>query len=139
MPTSRSTAPPSLLNCRWPPAATASVEGTGAVLEVNSLSSSGTLNLGSNTLLINYGSSADPIASVRSLLASGYASGAWNGAGINSSAAAANGAYGLGYADGADGVVAGLASGQIEIKYTLYGDANLDGVVNSADLRHSSR
>jgi hypothetical protein len=28
----------------------------------------------------------------------------------------------------------GLSSGQIEIKYTLLGDANLDGVVNGADF-----
>jgi hypothetical protein len=42
--------------------------------------------------------------------------------------------YGVGYADGADGVVAGLASGQIEVAYTLLGDANLDGLVNSADF-----
>jgi hypothetical protein len=42
--------------------------------------------------------------------------------------------YALGYADGADGVVTGLSSGQIEIKYTLLGDANLDGVVNGSDF-----
>jgi hypothetical protein len=40
----------------------------------------------------------------------------------------------VGYADGADGVVAGLTSGQIEVKYTLLGDANLDGLVNGADF-----
>ena len=42
--------------------------------------------------------------------------------------------YGIGYADGADGVVAGLSSGEIEIMYTLLGDANLDGTVNSEDF-----
>ena len=31
-------------------------------------------------------------------------------------------------------MVAGLSSGQIEIKYTLLGDANLDGVVNGTDF-----
>ena len=35
--------------------------------------------------------------------------------------------YGIGYADGADGAVAGLPSGEIEIMFTLLGDANLDG------------
>ncbi len=56
--------------------------------------------------------------------------------GIDSSAAAqpANNHYGVGYADGADGVVAGLSSGQIEVKYALYGDANLDGVVSGDDF-----
>src|SRR6202042_3134806 len=53
-----------------------------------------------------------------------------------SSAAAANsGSYGIGYADSADpGNPAGLAPGQIEIKYTLLGDANLDGAVNGSDF-----
>ncbi len=115
--------------------ATATVGGTGTVLEVNSLSSNGTINLGGNTLLINYGSAADPIASVKALLASGYANGLWNGLGINSAFAAANSAYGIGYADSADpGNPAGLSSGQIEVKYALYGDANLDGVVNGEDF-----
>jgi hypothetical protein len=39
------------------------------------------------------------------------------------------------YADLADpGNPAGLATDQIEIKYTLLGDANLDGVVNGTDF-----
>ena len=47
--------------------------------------------------------------------------------------------YGLGYADGADmngssPLVVGLGAGNIEVKYTLYGDANLDGVVNGTDF-----
>ena len=43
--------------------------------------------------------------------------------------------YGIGYADSADpGNPAGLPSGTIEIKYTLLGDANLDGVVNAIDF-----
>ena len=43
--------------------------------------------------------------------------------------------YGIGYADSADpGNPAGLASGHIEIMYTLLGDANLDGKVNSVDF-----
>src|SRR5208283_3877185 len=48
---------------------------------------------------------------------------------------AATPGYGLGYADSADaGNPAGLASGTIEVKYTLLGDANLDGVVNAVDF-----
>jgi hypothetical protein len=116
--------------------ATASVGGTGTVLEVDTLANSGTLNLENNTLLIDFGSSADPVASVRAELISGRAGGTWNGVGIDSSTAAlpANSHYALGYADGADGVVAGLSSGQVEIKYTLYGDADLDGAVTGSDF-----
>jgi hypothetical protein len=71
------------------------------------------------------------------LLSTGYHGGAWNGAGgIVSTAAAANsGSYGLGYADSADaGNPAGLASGTIEIKYTLLGDVDLNGTVNGIDF-----
>jgi len=49
-------------------------------------------------------------------------------------AAASNHGYSLGYADGADKVVTGLSSGQIEVKYTLLGDANLDGLVTGDDF-----
>jgi len=92
--------------------------------------------LTNNHFIINYGTGPDPIATIRSYLVTGYAGGAWNGAGIDSSTAAlpANSRYGIGYADGSDHVVAGLSSGQIEVKYTLYGDANLDGVVNGSDF-----
>ena len=52
-----------------------------------------------------------------------------------SSAAASNPNYGIGYADASDsGNPAGLAAGQIEIMYTLLGDANLDGKVNGSDF-----
>jgi hypothetical protein len=107
----------------------------GVVLEVDSLSNAGTVNVANNELLINYGSGADPIASVASEIASGYNGGAWNGPGIDSTSAAAHAGYGVGYADSADpGNPANLASGTLEVKYTLLGDANLDGVVNGIDF-----
>jgi hypothetical protein len=115
---------------------TASVGGTGTVLELDSLSNSGTIDLKNNALIINYGNGTDPIATIKAELASGYAGGAWNGVGINSSVAhTTSGSFGLGYADSADpGNPAGLASGTIEIVYTLLGDANLDGAVNGSDF-----
>ncbi len=108
-------------------------------LEILSIGSNGTLDITNNTLLINYGLGqvADPIASVEAWIESGYNGGAWNGPGIISSTAQSltNGLrYGVGWADSADGVVSGLSSGQIEIKYTLLGDANLDGTVNGSDF-----
>jgi autotransporter-associated beta strand protein len=104
-----------------------------------SITGTGTLDIGNNHLIINYGSSADPITSIASLIADGaYGSGTtvtWTGTGITSSAAASNPSYGIGYADSNDaGNPAGLASGQIEIMYTLLGDANLDGKVNGSDF-----
>jgi hypothetical protein len=101
------------------------------------ISGTGTVDLANNELLINYGSNPDPISTIAGYIKSGYNGGGWNGQGLISTAAQTptNGLnYGLGYADGTDGVVAGLSSGQIEIKYTLLGDANLDGLVNGSDF-----
>jgi hypothetical protein len=118
------------------PGATASLTGNGTVLELGSLSNSGTINLQNNVLLIDYAGSSDPIASIRAELTSGYAGGTWTGPGIMSTAAQNNSAhYGIGYADSADpGNPAGLAPGTIKIMYTLLGDANLDGLVNGSDF-----
>jgi len=116
--------------------ATVTVTGTGTVLQVDSLSDAGTIDLQANTLLVNY-TSSDPITTIAGYITSGYNAGHWNGPGIISTTAQTptNGLlYGVGYADAADNVVAGLSSGQIEVKYTLLGDANLDGLVNGSDF-----
>ncbi|MGA2440177.1 MAG: hypothetical protein ABSH08_04415, partial [Tepidisphaeraceae bacterium] len=107
------------------------------ILTALSLVSGATLNLADNTMILNYAGGTDPIGVIAGYLQSGYNGGGWNGTGIMSSAAQTptNGLlYGLGYADGKDNVVWGLSSGQIEVKYTLLGDANLDGLVNAADF-----
>ncbi len=98
------------------------------------INSGSMLDITNNHLLMNYGSNTDPVSTIESYLKTGYNHGAWNGVGINSSTAAANHGYGLGFADGADGVVTGLSSGQIEVAYTLLGDANLDGIVSGDDF-----
>jgi autotransporter-associated beta strand protein len=101
------------------------------------INTGGDLDIANNHMIISYadGTQAATDATIRGYLVSGYAGGNWNGAsGIISSTAAANSGYAVGYADGADGVVTGLSSGQIELKYTRYGDANLDGVVSGIDF-----
>jgi len=95
------------------------------------------LDITNNHMFINYGSGSDPITTIAGYIASGYNGGGWNGSGIISSVALTNASglvYAVGYADGADGVVSGLTSGQIEVTYTLLGDANLDGLVNGSDF-----
>ena len=75
-------------------------------------------------------------------LATGYATGDWNGDGINSSTAAATPGRALGYARGSDlfggpnGVVSGtsLNAADLFIAYTIVGDANLNRTVNFDDL-----
>jgi len=116
--------------------------GATVILESNqhlgalNILGNGRLDVGTYSMWINYGSNTDPIASIIAAIHTGYAAGAWSGAGIMSSAAAANSnSYGLGYADSADvGNPAALPSGTIEIMYTLLGDANLDGKVNGTDF-----
>jgi MYXO-CTERM domain-containing protein len=101
-----------------------------------SITGSGQLDVYNNHVIITYGAS-DPFSTIAGYIKSGYNNGAWNGPGIISTAAQikTNGlSYGVGYADGKDGVVSGLVSGQIEVAYTLLGDANLDGLVNAADF-----
>jgi hypothetical protein len=109
--------------------------GTGfSTITSLSISGNGTIDMTNNGLYIDFGSASDPITTIAGYLKSGYNSGAWTGTGIDSSSAAVNPSYALGYADGIDGVVSGLITGQIEIAYTLYGDANLDFSVNGADF-----
>jgi Glycosyl hydrolase family 99 len=114
------------------------VTSTSATISlVNSLTLNGTaaFNLTNDKMIISYAAGADPIATIRSYLNSGYNNGNWNGLGIDSSNATANSSYALGYADSADaGNPAGLLGDTIEIMYTLLGDANLDGKVNGADF-----
>jgi dockerin type I repeat protein len=110
----------------------------GPVLEVDSISNLGTINILNNKLLINYGSGPDPIASIAAWIKNGFYDLA--GPQIISSDIAADDAasglsYGIGYADSADpGDPANLPSGTIEVMFTLLGDANLDGTVNSEDF-----
>jgi len=111
--------------------------GYQAQLLLNNLSIAGTLDLSDNELLLTYGSSSDPMSTIYSYLQSGFNNGGWNGPGIMSTAAQTQTkgfSYGLGFADGKDGIVSGLSSGVIEVKYTLVGDANLDGFVNGSDF-----
>jgi autotransporter-associated beta strand protein len=103
---------------------------------VTSLAVGNTANfdLANNHLFIDYGSGADPATSIVALLRSGFNGAAWNGHGIASSTAASTSGYGVGFYDSAFGSIPGLSSGQIELKYTLYGDITLQGTVNGADF-----
>ena len=100
----------------------------------------GRLDLGGNDLVLLNGSAAMATA----WAAAGFAGGTWTGQGITSSAAAAdatrrtavgvlpNAAPGGGTVRGNfDGVAVDATA--VLLKYTYYGDANLDGVVSAAD------
>jgi hypothetical protein len=106
---------------------------TQSTLTINTGS---TFDLANNTFAINYASPAsDPITTVVAQLKAGYNSGTWTGAGIASSTAAANpSALAVGYADGNTDTGTPAQANQVLLKYTLSGDANLDGLVNFNDL-----
>jgi hypothetical protein len=107
------------------------IDGAKPVVGKLSIADGGQVNLNS-ALLIDYSVGADPISMIQDYLASGE---------INSSTVAALKAgqsaliYAIGSADGADGIVSGLSSGQIEIMPALAGDAKLQGDVVFADFQ----
>jgi beta-glucanase (GH16 family) len=83
-----------------------------------------TLDLTDGALLLDSPNGHAPLVAS---LAAAYRAGRWDGAGITSSTAAADArhATGLGYADNASSLL---------IRYTFYGDADLNGNVDGADL-----
>jgi hypothetical protein len=102
----------------------------------------GTLNMGVSDLVVDY-DTASPIVSIGQYIASGRAGGNWTGPGITSGTAAGHlGETALGFAESSSifgpsgGVFGGLAvdATAVLIKYTYYGDADLDGDVDIADL-----
>jgi subtilase family serine protease len=100
-----------------------------------SITGGGTLDLQEGEMLLD--TTDTSYTTLQNYLAAGYKGGAWNGSGgIKSSAAAANlnQSTALGSGNGADGVVAGLQPGEEEVKYTFYGDADLNGTVDINDL-----
>jgi hypothetical protein len=98
----------------------------------------GTLDMAADDAIVDNGA----FTTIQAQLASGYAGGTWNGPGIRSSVATgqATGLAGIGYASASelgtttfDGV-AGLSPSAVLLKYTVMGDANLDGTVNALDF-----
>jgi hypothetical protein len=85
---------------------------------------------------------ASPFGVIRAEVISGHNGGLWNGGGINSSAAASTPGTGVGYAEASDVLAptGGMFAGEfvdgtaVLVRFTRYGDANLDGVVNLSDF-----
>jgi hypothetical protein len=104
------------------------------------------LDLANTNLVVDYTGPTE-LPAVRDLIRAGYnAPGVhWTGQGITSSAAAATSGKALGYGEASDvlglgGTSTATWNGQtvdatsVLVRYTLAGDATLDGVVNFADL-----
>lgn len=95
------------------------------------------LDLANNSLIINY-SGASPLATITSEIADAYDNGKWDKPGLTSSDAASHAGAALGVGDAATLGITNfqgqLVGNAVIVKYTWYGDANLDGKVDSADL-----
>jgi hypothetical protein len=102
------------------------------------ITNTGTLDVTNTQLSMSFASpQSDPVKTIVGYLTSGYNGGAWTGTGIDSSTAAAGSSgrtLAVGYADGNTDFNTPAAPNQILVKYTLSGDANLDGLVNFNDL-----
>ena len=106
------------------------------------LANAGTIDVATGNLVVDYDGSS-PLAAVRAMLASGCAGGTWDGPGFASSVAADDvlRLTALGILDNADPEVGGKTTFEGEpvdatailVKYTWWGDANLDGVVDAND------
>jgi fibronectin-binding autotransporter adhesin len=125
---------------------------TGGVLKVGdntqttplSLSGSAKVDMVKGAMAVDVpaGSETSTLQSVRGLIVQGFNNGDWGGNGITSSAAAADRGKAVGYALGnevkldADGKYLGqtVDASSVIVRYTLAGDATLDGAVDFNDL-----
>ena len=118
---------------------TAPLHSDRTVVETNTLSVMGQLDLGGNDMIVHNGN----LAAITTLLTTGYANGQWNGTGISSAAAHNDTTHltALGaiqntlYGGAGQPLFDGTAplTSDILIKYTYYGDTNLDGKVDGTD------
>jgi hypothetical protein len=99
-------------------------------------SPTGTLDMAADDAIVDNGN----LSTIQAQVKSGFNGGAWNGAGIQSTRAALHSSNaGIGYASASeigttfDGV-SGLSPTAVLLKYTLLGDANMDGTVNALDF-----
>ena len=89
-----------------------------------SVSPGATLDLTNNSIAVNY-TGTSPVTVLTADIAAAYDAGKWDQPGITSSTAANSLTYAVGIDD---------TGSEVEIAYTLIGDANLDGWVNASDL-----
>lgn len=118
--------------------------GGGKVLRMQQfgIAGAGRLDLNDGSMIVDY-AGGSPLAAIQSALQSGYNSGAWSGNGILSGIAAATPNRAIGFAEASDLFTTFPQSFAGEIvsdntavllRFTRYGDADLNGNVNSDDF-----
>jgi hypothetical protein len=119
-----------------------SIQSTAAIRTQSlSYTGGGEIDIGFGSIVYDY-SGTSPLSDVASAIASGYAAGAWNGPGIQSSTAASTSGRAIGFGEASDLLAplpgtwrgASISGDAVLIGFTLSGDANLDGTVNFDDL-----
>jgi len=115
------------------------------VTQALDLAAGATLDIADYTVVIDYTGGASPLAQVLAWVASGRGEGAWDGTGLTSSEAAAHPQRltAVGVIDNNDPhrAVGGLTeldgvpipAESVLVTHTWYGDANLDGIIDSND------
>jgi hypothetical protein len=86
------------------------------------------LDIGRSGVIIDYGPGESPLATVVDQIGHARATG-WAGNGIASAGVRSTPGTGIGYVD-----VPGADGGVLTVRFTLLGDANLDGLVDLSDL-----
>jgi len=105
------------------------------------IAADGLASVGSGTINLNGGGvifRSTSAGAVNALLTSGYNSGSWTGTGIDSTAAADDLAHlhAVGMLQPSSAIPfegQSLGTGDVAVKYTYYGDTNLDGKVDGSD------
>jgi hypothetical protein len=120
------------------------VDTNAIVIASGTLNNTGTVNL-NNRLILDYNITS-PIVNIRNQIKTGFASGAWNGSGIASSSAATIAATsgnihktGIGFGEASTLNLTSFGGQTVDstsllLRYTYFGDANLDGTVNLNDF-----
>ncbi len=98
---------------------------SGAAKAMVPVLNNGGADIKGGMLVLDYATEADPVATVKNLLTTSYAAGAWNTGKFQSSTSSSS--RGLGWNDN-------TGTSKINVAYTVYGDTNLDGTTNFTDL-----
>jgi hypothetical protein len=115
-------------------------QGATPAARITSLDLAGTtLDVTNRGFVLDY-SGVSMATSMRSQIKLAYANGAWSGVGIKSSLADAS-LYGVGYADSSSLLSVPAFFGSVDstatlVRWTLFGDADLDGKVTTVDFNH---
>jgi hypothetical protein len=111
-------------------------------LTINNLNEGSKFNIGNGAVVIAYTNGVSPVSTIRSYIQSGFNNFNWNGPGITSSVAATDAATGepyggnsaIGYADNNDLGRTDIPANSVLVRFTYYGDADLNGKVDLNDF-----